>query len=275
MKKIIEAHNFSKNYGKTQAVKEMSFEVQPAQIVGLVGKNGAGKSTLLRALTNMIFPSEGSLKIMGMDAVADAREIKNHISYLPSETQFGNGLTTADLITFATSFRGDRERAFAIAKDFELDINKKIGSLSLGNRKKAGIVMLLLAERQLYILDEPTNGLDPLMQLKFFEYMKKEKEKGHTIFLSSHNLADVEKYCDRVIIIKDGQIVDDFEMKERAKQLGGKLVSYSVNGEYKSYRYSGSINELVKSLNTLDLEDLEIKEISMQDQIFSVYEGEI
>lgn len=226
----IEISDFTKKYGGLTAVDNISLDIQAGQIVGFVGKNGAGKSTLLRALTNIIFPTSGSLKIFGMDAVLDAAKIKSRTAYMPSEANYYKGITTRELIKFAVNFRGSKERALQIAAEFELDLDKRIDSLSLGNRRKVAILMLLIEPRDLYILDEPTNGLDPLMQDLFFKYLLKEKEEGRTVFLSSHNLADVEKYCDRVVIIRGGRIEGDIGRASRAAMLEGKLVSYTLAG---------------------------------------------
>jgi len=272
MEKIISVKNFSKNYGKVEAVKNISFDVEKGEIVGFVGKNGAGKSTTIRCMTNMLFPSSGSISILNMDSVHDAKEIKKRLSYMPSETEFYASITSNDLFKFSSKLSdGAYEKARELAKYFELDINKKISNLSLGNRKKVAVIIALMKKSDIIILDEPTSGLDPLMQNKFFDLMKKEAEKGCTIFLSSHNLTEIDKYCDRALIIKDGVIVDDLDMNT-VKLNMHQMVSFKTSdGKEETFEFDGNINELVKDLSDKNLQYLEIKNKSVEDEFIDYY----
>ena len=269
---VIELEHFSKAYGKFLAVDDINLSIEKGEIVGFVGKNGAGKSTTIRAMVNMIFPTNGKITIDGMDSVKDAKKIKNKLSYMPSDSAYYESVTSEELFKLCLKFSNEGlDRAHELAAFFELDCKKKISDLSMGNRKKVSIIQALLKSAEIIILDEPTSGLDPLMQGKFFEFILKEKEKGATIFLSSHNLSEIEKYCDKVIIIKDGKIVDYLDMRN-VKIKHKQTVSYTTkDGVSKSYEFSGDINSVVSELAKLDLESLEIKTNTVEEEFIKYY----
>ncbi len=198
---IIKINNFVKKYGEFTAVSNFNLEITKGTIVGFVGKNGAGKSTTIRAIMNYIKPTEGKIIINNYDSQKDDKIIKKIISYIPSEAVFYDDIKCIDLLNFTIKFTSSTKKDVDRLVDyFELDTNKKITELSLGNKKKLSLIQGLLKDYEILILDEPTNGLDPLMQKKFFDLIKLEKEKGKTIFLSSHNLIEVEEYCDKLTI---------------------------------------------------------------------------
>lgn len=269
---VIELEHFSKAYGKFLAVDDINISIEKGEIVGFVGKNGAGKSTTIRAMVNMIFPTNGKITIDGMDSVKDAKKIKNKLSYMPSDSAYYESVTSEELFKLCLKFSNEGlDRAKELATFFELDSKKKISELSLGNRKKVSIIQALLKSADIIIMDEPTSGLDPLMQSKFFDLILKEKEKGATIFLSSHNLSEIEKYCDKVIIIKDGKIADYFDMRN-VKIKHKQTVSYTTkDGTSKSYEFSGDINSVVSELSKLDLESLEIKTNTVEEEFIKYY----
>ncbi len=271
----IEFKNFSKSYGDVAAVKDINLSVDKGQIVGFVGKNGAGKTTTIRCMTNMIFPTEGTITINGFDSVKDTKTIKGFTGYVAGDSAFYDNITCKELFRLALQFTDESmEKADMLSNYFELSVNKLVSELSLGNRRKVAIIQALLKNGNLLILDEPTSGLDPLMQTKFFELILKEKKKGVTVFLSSHNLAEIEKYCDRAVIIKDGAITDDLDMKTfqiKHKQ----VVSYvTKNGLSENYIFDGNANELISKLSSLDLESIEIKNMSIEDEFMKYYKGE-
>lgn len=272
----IKVNNFTKKYQDFLAVDNISFEVKAGEITGFVGKNGAGKTTTIRALLNIIKASSGELSIFDLDSDKDSKAIKEFTSYMPSDSSFYDNLTALDIFKLVSDLANvDIKIAIDYSDYFDLDINKKIKELSFGNLKKVSIIQALIKDNKLLILDEPTNGLDPLMQSKFFELILKLKEKGLTIFLSSHNLSEIEKYCDRVLIIKDGLLVEDLDMrKERLKRK--QIVSYQLrSGDKISTEFSGDINELLKDLSKLDLKSLEIKDLSIEEEFMKYYEGDI
>lgn len=270
---MIEVVNFKKNYGKSKAIKDISFHVKKGLITGFVGKNGAGKSTTIHALLNLIKPTSGKLTIDGLDSIKDSRKIKEIISYIPSDIVYYKNIEIIDLFKFACKIQETNfEEALDLAKYFELDVKKKFNELSLGNKKKVSLVLSLMKEAKLYIFDEPTSGLDPLVQEKFFQKILEKKQKGATIFLSSHNLGEIEKYSDQVIIIKGGKIVDVINLKEEAKF--EKLeVRYTLKeGKQVKEIFSGDINNLIDKLHQKDLISLEIKKASMEERFLKYYE---
>lgn len=266
--------NFTKKYGDFVAVKNMNLFIKKGEITGFVGKNGAGKSTTIRSIVNCIFPSDGEILVGGKDSAKNAKEIKKTLSYIPSDAFFHENSTANDIFKLCNKFSSS-EKTEELIDYFELNANKKIAELSLGNRKKVSIITAFLKESDIFIMDEPTNGLDPLMQEKFFNLVLAEKEKGNTIFLSSHNLSEIEKYCDRVIFIKDGEIIDDLAMKNISKSKVQK-VSYSTKtGENESFDFTGDVNEFIAKLSTLDLKYVEISSPSIENQFKKYYvEGE-
>ncbi len=271
----IEIKNFSKSYKNILAVDAIDLSIQAGEIVGFVGKNGAGKSTTIRAMMNMIFPTEGTITVAGFDSVKEAKKIRQVASYMSGETAFQENITSRELFVFASKFAKEGvEKALELAHFFELDVDKKIAALSLGNRKKVSVIVSLLKHSDLIVLDEPTSGLDPLMQEKFFEMILKEKKRGATIFLSSHNLSEIEKYCDRVAIIKDGKIVDFLDMKNVQIQRKQSVTYKTKDGKEETFVSDGNINELVKRLAALDLISLEIKTNTVEDEFIKYYKEE-
>ena len=269
---VIEIKDFSKSYGKFNAVKGIDLTVEKGLIVGFVGKNGAGKSTTIRTMLNMLSATEGTINILGLDSRKDSKKIKSMMSYVPSESAFYDNITCEKLLLFALSFtKTSAEEMRNLAQYFELDLSKKVNELSLGNKKKLSLIQGFIKDAELIVLDEPTNGLDPLMQDKFFKLILEEKQKGKTIFLSSHNLAEVEKYCDKVAIINDGNIVDFLDMKD-VKIKHKQVVSYTTKeGKSEHYEINEDINELISKLAKLDVESLEIKTKTVEDEFISYY----
>ncbi|OKP89729.1 ABC transporter ATP-binding protein [Paenibacillus sp. P32E] len=206
---VIEINHLTKTYGKSRGITDISFNVEEGEIFGFIGPNGAGKSTTIRTLLSLIYPTSGNAKIFGKDCIEFAPDIKKEIGYLPSEVFYYDNMKVFDLLKYSASFykKDCTKRIKELAEIMDLDLTKKIDDLSLGNKKKVGIVQGLLHEPKLIILDEPTSGLDPLMQQKFFELLETENQKGATVLFSSHILSEVQRLCSRVAIIKEGAIV--------------------------------------------------------------------
>ncbi len=269
---VIEIKDFTKSYGNVKAVKDLTLTIPKGEIVGFVGKNGAGKSTTLRSMFNMIHQTDGKISVLGMDSVKDSKAIKRRVSYVPSEAALYDNITCYQLLKFALSFTDTSiQEMEQLAKDLELDLTKKVNELSLGNRKKVLLIQGFLKNAEILVLDEPTNGLDPLMQNKFFELLLKEKEQGKTIFLSSHNLAEIEKYCDMVAVIKDGVLIEYFEMSD-VKIKHRQQVSYTTaDGKCEEFELEDDINELIAKLSKLKLSHLEIKTKSVAEEFIDYY----
>jgi ABC-2 type transport system ATP-binding protein len=200
---IIEIKNLKKYYGRSRGIEDVSFTVEEGEIFGFIGPNGAGKSTTIRTLLALIFPTSGSATIFGKDCIRYAKEIAMDVGYLPSEVFYYDNMRVIDLLKYSASFYGKDcgKRIKELAGALGLDLRKKIDDLSFGNKKKVGIVQGLIHEPKLIILDEPSIGLDPLMQRTFFDLLGEENKKGATILFSSHILSEVQKLCGRVAII--------------------------------------------------------------------------
>ncbi len=272
---IIDINKLTKYYGNFKAIDNINFTINQGEIVGFVGKNGAGKSTTIRSILNILFPSDGTIKIDSLDSIVDTKAIKEQVAYVMSEPNFPKNITGFDLLKFSLKFTTTSfEKVEELARYFEIDLTKKVNELSLGNKKKLALINAFIKEAKIMILDEPTNGLDPLMQQKFFELILKQKAENNTIFLSSHNLLEIEKYCDKVIIIKDGIIVDYIDLKMQ-KLKHQQVVTYKTkDGESLTFDLNEDINDLLKRLSKLDLDSLEIKYKSVEDEFITYYKGD-
>ncbi|MBT2694813.1 ABC transporter ATP-binding protein [Bacillus sp. ISL-55] len=291
---VIEIKNLTKMYGKARGIEDVSFNVKEGEIFGFIGPNGAGKSTTIRTLLSLIYPTSGSATIFGKDIITAAPEIKKDIGYLPSEVFYYDNMKVMDLLKYSASFykKDCTKRIKELADIMELDLTKKIDDLSLGNKKKVGIVQGLLHEPKLIILDEPTSGLDPLMQQKFFDLLEKENKKGATILFSSHILSEVQRLCDRVAIIKDGRIVT-VEKISTLKENTYKKFKIETNsvidktlfnidgvnqleqdGELVSFLFRGNINSIMKKIAEIEIANLWVEEPDLEEIFMHYYEKE-
>src|SRR5512137_296009 len=206
---IIDVTNLTKYYGKSRGIVDVSFSEEEGEIFGFIGPNGAGKSTTIRLLLSLIHPTSGTARVFGKDVATHGPEIRRDIGYLPSEVFYYEGMKVVDLLKYSASFyeRDCTQRMHELSELMELELNRRISDLSYGNKKKVGIVQGLLHSPKLLLLDEPTAGLDPLMQRKFFDLVRAENDQGATVLMSSHILPEVQKLCSRVAIIKEGRII--------------------------------------------------------------------
>ena len=289
---IIDITDLSKFYGKARGIEHINLEIGEGEIFGFIGPNGAGKSTTIRILMNLIFPTGGSARIMGMDVIRDTKKIKMQVGYIPSDASAYSSMNVNEFLSYCIRFynvQNGAQRISELSEMFELDLTRQITDLSLGNRKKVSIIQSLLHSPKLLILDEPTTGLDPLMQSVFFELLHSENKKGMTIFFSSHILGEVQMFCKRVAIIKGGKIIQiediDNLRKKQLKKVSVELVDHlntenlgirgvenviTGPGNILSFMYSGNINELVNFLSGKKIVNLMIEEPSL-DEIFLHY----
>lgn len=290
--KVIASNSLTKYYGQAKGIENVNFEVYESDIFGFIGPNGAGKSTTIRTLLNIIFPTSGSAEVFGKDIVKHSLEIRKKVGYVPSEVYYYDYMKTAELFTYSAKFYGITStlRIKEFAQRLELDLDKKIGELSHGNKKKVSIIQALIHEPSLLILDEPTGGLDPLIQTVFFDIIREENSKGTTIFFSSHVLSEVQKLCNRVAIIKDGSIVKTSSISELiddsfknvkiefgsgdpadfALDIAG-IVNKKIVDNSISLLYNGDINLLVAKLGKSELANLTIEEPSLEDIFLHYY----
>ena len=291
---VIEINQLTKNYGKARGITDITFNVEEGEIFGFIGPNGAGKSTTIRTLLSLIYPTSGNAKIFGMDSVKYAPEIKKQIGYLPSEVFYYDNMKVMDLLKYSASFykKDCSKRIKELAEIMDLDLTKKMDDLSLGNKKKVGIVQGLLHEPKLLILDEPTSGLDPLMQQKFFELLEMENKKGATILFSSHILSEVQKLCNRVAIIKEGKLVtvekistlqenNYKKFKIDTKSAVGEddfnltgVTNLEVKGHIVSFLFKGNINMVLKKIAEMDITNIWIEEPDLEEIFLHYYEKE-
>jgi ABC-2 type transport system ATP-binding protein len=290
---VISIKNLSKYYGKARGIEEISLEVHKGEIFGFIGPNGAGKSTTIRILMNLIFPDKGSAKILDLDVTKDKKLIMQHVGYVPADANAYASLKVVDFLQYCGNFYNSRApnlRIKELSEWFELDTGRRIADLSFGNRKKVAIVQSLMHTPKLLILDEPTTGLDPLMQAKFFELLRKENDSGMTIFFSSHLLNEVQRICKRVGIIKEGKIIRVEEIETlRKKQLKKITIEFGDEDAEKfnlygmekvlmksdgviSFMFSGNINDLIKSLTMRELNYMTIEEPSLEEIFMHFYQ---
>lgn len=289
MKKVIlEIQNLTKYYGKILGVKNLSISLYEGEIFGFIGPNGAGKSTTIRSIMHLI-NSEGNIKINGVEFNKDNVLLKELIGYLPSEINLYDDLTVKEMLDYHESFykKNIHKRRMELVKRLKLDETKKIEDLSLGNLKKLGIILSFMHEPKLLILDEPTSGLDPIMQQIFYQLIKEEKEKGTTIFYSTHILSEISKICDRVGIIKDGTLlkietkeelynkdfnlvtIESSEIENIKKNLKIKIIEQNDN--MIKFKNEIEINQLLKELTKYKIDKILIEQATLEDIFLHYY----
>ena len=283
---VIKTESLTKYYGEVRGIDGVSLTVDEGAFFGFIGPNGAGKSTLIRTLLGLISPTSGSAEIFGRDIVSAKIENLREIGYLPAEVEFYSGMKVKDVLRFAAKMRGLNcdDEAKELCHRLDLDIERKVDELSLGNKKKVGIVCALQHKPKLYVLDEPTSGLDPLMQQEFFKILKERNEEGATIFLSSHILSEIKKYCKSAGIIREGKLVL-LDTVDNLGHTGVKKVSLrgvsdipGISGiedlkkddDQLTFLYSGEVKELLTALASLEITDINISDPEL-DEIFMNY----
>ncbi len=287
---IIEINNLSKYYGKARGIVDVSLTVEEEEIFGFIGPNGAGKSTTIRLLLALIYPSGGSAKVFGKDVIKHGPEIRHDIGYLPSEVFYYEKMKVINLLNYSASFykKDCSQRIRELADLMELDLKRRIDDLSYGNKKKVGIVQGLLHQPKLIILDEPTAGLDPLMQQRFFDLIDEENKNGATVFFSSHILSEVQRLCNRVAIIREGEIVTTEDIKTLQKNnykkisvtadgldtaqfsIDGVTNLTQVDGEVKFF-FRGDINKVTQLISAQPVADVLIEEPTLEEIFMHYY----
>lgn len=284
----IETMNLTKYYGKARGIINLSLTVGKGECFGFIGPNGAGKSTTIRTLLGLISPTSGSARILGKDIVKEKTDILRDTGYLPSEVMFYPGMRVRDILKFSADLRRKdcSEEARKLCERLQLDLSAKAEELSYGNRKKVAIVCALQSKPSLLILDEPTGGLDPLMQHEFFEIIRERNRDGATILFSSHILSEVQRNCTRAAVIREGQIVACNSVENLAKTNARRITVYgavdltgmdgirdlkSGNGSA-SFLYSGDVNVLLRRLSEGHVEDLSITEPDLEEVFLHFYE---
>ena len=286
-------NQLTKHYGTHRGINDLSFSVNEGEFFGFIGPNGAGKSTTIRTLMGLIHPSGGNASIFGLDCQTKASVIARDVGYLPSENSYYENMKVRDLLQYTADLYGmDCEtKMYELSERLNLDLTRKIADLSLGNKKKVGIVSAIMTSPKLLIMDEPTSGLDPLIQQAFYDILKEENSRGATVFFSSHVLSEVQKLCDRVAILKEGQLIGIQSIKE-LRESGYKKVSLSAKeaiprdffdlsgiANYAetadktsvSFVYNGNITAIIDKLHLLHLDDVLLEEPSLEEIFMHYY----
>ena len=286
-------NQLTKHYGTHRGINDLSFSVNEGEFFGFIGPNGAGKSTTIRTLMGLIHPSGGNASIFGLDCQTKASVIARDVGYLPSENSYYENMKVRDLLQYTADLYGmDCEtKMYELSERLNLDLTRKIADLSLGNKKKVGIVSAIMTSPKLIIMDEPTSGLDPLIQQAFYDILKEENSRGATVFFSSHVLSEVQKLCDRVAILKGGHLIGIQSIKE-LRESGYKKVSLSAKeaiprdffdlsgiANYAetadktsvSFMYNGNITAIIDKLHLLHLDDVLLEEPSLEEIFMHYY----
>jgi ABC-2 type transport system ATP-binding protein len=290
MAAVIEAFGLTKAYGRRRGIVDLTFNVQEGEVFGFLGPNGAGKTTTIRTLLGLLRPTSGRAALFGLDAWHEAPEVHERISFVGSEPAYLGELTAAEQLDYLARLRRLPRGAWRpVAERFELDPTVAIKRLSRGNRQKVGVVQAFMGEAPLLILDEPTSGLDPLMQREFLAAVAEVRAAGRTVFLSSHNLPEVERSCDRVGIIRDGRLAEIATVQ--ALQAGHwrsvnlvlaqsvapdvfdlpnvRVASITARDIHLMVR--GDVNPLLRRISELDVRDVSITTPEIEDVFLRLY----
>ncbi len=287
---IIQTDALTKFYGASRGISNINLAVPEGDFFGFIGPNGAGKSTTIRTLLGLIAPTGGSAEIFGKEIRKQRNEILADIGYMPSEATFYRNMKVREVIQYSAALRGKRcdGEAEELCKRLELDTEKKIGALSLGNRKKVSIVCALQHKPKLCIFDEPTSGLDPLMQREFYAVLEERNAQGTTIFLSSHVLSEVQRYCKHAAVIRQGELLVSDSIANLGQAHAKRVSLRGVDappaldgikdvkacGDTVNFLYSGKPEVLLQALATLPLADVNIAEPDLEEIFLHYYQAD-
>lgn len=273
MNHVIEIENLTKNYGKHRGIEDVSFVVDEGDIFGFLGPNGAGKSTTIRSMLGLIQYESGKVTILGKDLKRDKEDILKQIGYMPSEAMFYPDMRVREIIKMASDIRKTdcAKEAEKLCDRLQVDTEKRIRELSLGNRKKVSIVCAMQHRPKLFIFDEPTSGLDPLMQAEFFKLIQEYVAEGATCMLSTHVLSEVKNYCKHVAIMKEGKL-QCVDTVDKLTKTNAKRIRMIRDGKKEDFIYKGDLNRLADELVGHDIQDIVIEEPSLDEIFMHFYE---
>jgi ABC-2 type transport system ATP-binding protein len=292
---VIETEGLTKFYGAERGIEDVTISVEPGEVFAFLGPNGAGKTTAIRTLLDLLHPTSGYARIFGLDSHRDSVAIRARLGNLPGDFGYGKGASGREALALLARLRGARDlgRAEELARRFRADLERPLGQLSRGNRQKVGLILALFHRPELLILDEPTSGLDPLMQEEFLALVREERERGCAVFISSHELDEVERVCDRVGIIRDGRLI----AVERVDELLGKtqrrvsvefaepvaeeelrrvpgISDLAVADGRVSFRVAGDVDPVLKEIARHPVADLEFAHPTLEEVFLTYYRGE-
>jgi ABC-2 type transport system ATP-binding protein len=290
---VVETERLTKSYGSARGIEDVTITVEAGEVFGFLGPNGAGKTTTIRTLLDLLHPTSGSAHIFGLDSRRDSVAIRARLGNLPGDFGYGKRATGREALSLLARLRGMEGvgRAEALAKRFRADLDRPLGQLSRGNRQKVGLILATFHEPELLILDEPTSGLDPLMQEEFLTLVGEERERGCAVFISSHELDEVERVCDRVGIVRGGRLIAveriadllgkakrrvTLELAEPAdlaelKALPG-VSELTVEGRRASFLAGGDLDQAIKAIAGHHVIDLEIAHPTLEEVFLTYYE---
>ncbi|KYK24741.1 hypothetical protein AYK25_01555 [Thermoplasmatales archaeon SM1-50] len=286
---VIVVKNLTKYYGKIKGIEDLTFSVRKGEIFGFLGPNGAGKTTTIRTLLGYLHPTNGEAYILGKNIAHNIVNIKRDVGYIPGELNLYGHLTGRQFLDYFGSLRNKQLPLLTdLLQIFDVPLDRKIKGYSRGMKQKLGIIQAFMDDPDIVIMDEPTSGLDPLLQQKFYDFLRGQKKKGKTIFFSSHVLSEVDKICDRIGIIRNGKLVA-LEDVETLKEKMGKLFRVKIKERPEKFTgpknmkvrdgliefvTSGDIDYWVKQLSHYTILDLEIHAFSLEDIFIHYYEGQ-
>ncbi len=286
---VIETKQLTKRYGRARGINQVNIQVEAGDVYGFIGPNGAGKSTTIRSLLGLINITSGEAYVLGMDVKKKRQEILSRVGYLPSESAFYPGMTIKEALQMSAKLRRKdcRRSSLRLLDRFEVDENRRIADLSFGNRRKVSIICALQHDPELVILDEPSTGLDPLMQKSLWDVLKERNQQGITVFVSSHALGEVQAYCKNAAIIREGEIIVQDSVYNLGNKAARRVTLRNITGEIPvlpvgvveqkrtvkdfSFLYEGNVEDLKRFLTQTTFEDFTVTEPSMEEVFLHYY----
>ncbi len=294
LEKPLKLNKLTKTYGKFRGVEDLDLTVENSEIFGFLGPNGAGKSTTIRTIMNFQSPTSGTAEIFGLDSVKDSKVLKSRVGYLAGELAVYENLTGRQFLEYLGSFNSEFhwDEVENLARQFQAELDRKLKDLSKGNRQKIGLIQAFMHLPDLVVLDEPTSGLDPLMQEEFFKLLKVHKERGASVFFSSHNIAEVQRVADRAAFIRDGKLISvenvsklrGMDVHRLQVQFGKSKPKQSDFAKLKNVEEAhlsasmglfvvrGSVDGLIKFIAKYDVLSIDREESSLEDIFLRYYE---
>lgn len=290
---ILKTENLTKYYGRFRGIENVNLTLEEGEKLGFIGQNGAGKSTFIRTALGYLKPNSGKTDIFGKDILTHREEILADVGYMSSECVFYKGMKVKDVLSYSAKLRKRdcSKEAKYYCERLQLDTNKKVEQLSLGNRKKLGIICAIQHNPKLYFFDEPTSGLDPVIQKEFFDILEEKHQQGASILLSSHVLGEISRFCEKAAVIKDGHIIA-CDTIENFSKAGYKIIRLadvknmqmicSIDGVFNSYAegdnltfsYSGDIKNLLGELSKSEFKDILISDPDFEESVIHYYTRE-
>jgi ABC-2 type transport system ATP-binding protein len=293
---VIETEGLTKRYGAKRGIEDVTVSVEAGEVFGLLGPNGAGKTTTIRTLLDLLHPTGGRARIFGLDSHRDSVAIRARLGNLPGDFGYGRQSTGREALRLLARLRGvdGLGRASELAERFQADLDRQLGQLSRGNRQKIGLILATFHSPELLILDEPTSGLDPLMQEEFLTLVGEERNRGCTVLLSSHELDEVERVCDRVGIVRDGRLIavarihdllgrarrtaalelaEPAALVEDLRSLPGVTDLEATDGKV-SFKVAGDLDQVLRAIAKRHVTDMEFTHPTLEEVFLTYYGGE-